>query len=158
MTLSVSWLRFFVREQRNEALAVARLTKNISSLSRPLRPAIDSLNRPSSIPSLWHSAHLQKLEDNRACRYSEPRRGARSPRGATDRTSISSPTTMKTSEETKHSRLWLVLLIPYVALLWLPFYNDVRPSLLGFPFFYWYQFLWVPLTSFIIYIVYRGVK
>lgn len=65
---------------------------------------------------------------------------------------------MKTSEETKHSRLWLVLLIPYVALLWLPFYNDVRPSLLGFPFFYWYQFLWVPLTSFIIYIVYRGVK
>ncbi|MEA3095767.1 DUF3311 domain-containing protein, partial [Caballeronia mineralivorans] len=54
---------------------------------------------------------------------------------------------MKTSEETKHSWLWLVLLIPYVALLWLPFYNDVRPSLLGFPFFYWYQFLWVPLTS-----------
>jgi len=65
---------------------------------------------------------------------------------------------MKTSEETKHSWLWLVLLIPYVALLWLPFYNDVHPSLLGFPFFYWYQFLWVPLTSLIIYIVYRGVK
>ncbi|MDB5786653.1 DUF3311 domain-containing protein [Caballeronia mineralivorans] len=65
---------------------------------------------------------------------------------------------MKTSEETKHSWLWLVLLIPYVALLWLPFYNDVRPSLLGFPFFYWYQFLWVPLTSLIIYFVYRGVK
>ncbi len=65
---------------------------------------------------------------------------------------------MKTSEETKHSWLSLVLLVPYVALLWLPFYNDVRPSLLGFPFFYWYQFLWVPLTSLIIYIVYRGVK
>jgi hypothetical protein len=65
---------------------------------------------------------------------------------------------MKTSEETKHSWLWLVLLSPYVALLWLPFYNDVRPSLLGFPFFYWYQFLWVPLTSLIIYFVYRGVK
>jgi len=65
---------------------------------------------------------------------------------------------MKTSEETKHSWLSLVLLVPYVALLWLPFYNDVRPSLLGFPFFYWYQFLWVPLTSLIIYFVYRGVK
>jgi len=62
---------------------------------------------------------------------------------------------MKTSEETKHSWLWLVLLIPYVALLWLPFYNDIRPSFAGFPFFYWYQFLW---TSLIIYIVYRGVK
>ncbi|QIE28502.1 hypothetical protein SBC1_66060 (plasmid) [Caballeronia sp. SBC1] len=67
-------------------------------------------------------------------------------------------TIMKTSEETKHSWLWLVLLIPYVALLWLPFYNDTRPSFAGFPFFYWYQFLWVPLTSLIIYIVYRGVK
>ena len=29
----------------------------------------------------------------------------------------------------------LLLLIPYVALLWLPFYNDTRPSFVGFPFF-----------------------
>lgn len=50
------------------------------------------------------------------------------------------------------------LLLPYVALLWLPFYNDSRPSFAGFPFFYWYQFLWVPLTSLLIYIVYRGLK
>jgi hypothetical protein len=71
---------------------------------------------------------------------------------------FSHPSTMKTSEETKRSWLWLVLLIPYAALLWLPFYNDSQPSFAGFPFFYWYQFLWVPLTSLIIYIVYRGVK
>nr|WP_174772237.1 DUF3311 domain-containing protein [Paraburkholderia sp. SG-MS1] len=50
------------------------------------------------------------------------------------------------------------MLIPYIALLWLPFYNDTHPPLFGFPFFYWYQFLWVPLTSLLIYIVYRGVK
>ena len=54
--------------------------------------------------------------------------------------------------------LRLILLVPYFALLWLPFYNDTHPSFAGFPFFYWYQFLWVPLTSLLIYVVYRGVK
>jgi hypothetical protein len=52
----------------------------------------------------------------------------------------------------------LVLLVPYVALLWLPFYNDSRPSFAGFPFFYWYQFLWVPITSLLLYAVYRSEK
>ena len=52
----------------------------------------------------------------------------------------------------------LLLLVPFVALLWVPFYNSSEPHLLGFPFFYWYQFLWVPLTSLIIYVVYRRVK
>ncbi|KND54109.1 hypothetical protein BVER_05684c [Candidatus Burkholderia verschuerenii] len=54
--------------------------------------------------------------------------------------------------------LWVTLLIPYIALLWLPFYNDTRPAVAGFPFFYWYQFLWVPLTSLLLYVVYRGLK
>ncbi|MGB8839440.1 MAG: DUF3311 domain-containing protein [Aliidongia sp.] len=53
--------------------------------------------------------------------------------------------------------IW-VLLLPYIALLWLPFYNAKEPALLGFPFFYWYQFAWVPLTSLLIYLVYRKVK
>ena len=46
------------------------------------------------------------------------------------------------------SRLWnLLLLIPFIALLWVLFYNFVEPALWGIPFFYWYQFLWVILTS-----------
>jgi membrane protein implicated in regulation of membrane protease activity len=46
------------------------------------------------------------------------------------------------------SRLWnWLLLIPFIALLWVPFYNFVEPALWGIPFFYWYQFLWVILTS-----------
>lgn len=53
--------------------------------------------------------------------------------------------------------LWL-LVIPYIGLLWTPFYNRLEPAFLGFPFFYWYQLLWVPLTSIIIYIVYRSVS
>jgi len=50
------------------------------------------------------------------------------------------------------------LLLPFIALLWLPFYNSREPSLAGFPFFYWYQFAWVPLTSLLIYLVYRVTK
>ena len=37
----------------------------------------------------------------------------------------------------------ILLLIPFVAVLWVPFYNRAEPSLAGFPFFYWYQLLWV---------------
>jgi uncharacterized membrane protein len=44
---------------------------------------------------------------------------------------------------------WL-LLIPFVALLWVPFYNRIDPAIFGIPFFYWYQFLWVILTSIVI--------
>lgn len=65
---------------------------------------------------------------------------------------------METSPSRGHSWLPLILLLPYAALLWLLFYNDARPSLLGFPFFYWYQFLWVPITSLLMYAVYRSVK
>jgi hypothetical protein len=54
------------------------------------------------------------------------------------------------------SWLWL-LLIPYIGLLWVPFYNHVEPKLFGFPFFYWYQLLWVPISALLTWIVYRGL-
>jgi hypothetical protein len=49
----------------------------------------------------------------------------------------------------------LLLILPFLGLLWVPFYNHEGPSLFGFPFFYWYQLMWVPLTSLLIWIVYR---
>jgi hypothetical protein len=49
----------------------------------------------------------------------------------------------------------LVLAVPFVALLWVPFYNSIEPTLWGVPFFYWYQFLWVFITSVVILWVYR---
>jgi hypothetical protein len=58
----------------------------------------------------------------------------------------------------KHSPLAWLLLIPYIGLLWVPFYNSMEPKLLGFPFFYWYQLLWVPITSFITWLVYRKMR
>jgi Protein of unknown function (DUF3311) len=55
--------------------------------------------------------------------------------------------------------LWAILLfVPFVALLWVPFYNSTEPTLFGFPFFYWYQFLWVPITSILILIVYLKTR
>jgi hypothetical protein len=54
--------------------------------------------------------------------------------------------------------IWLLLLIPYVGLLWPPFYNRLEPDLFGFPFFYWYQLSFVPITALLIYLVYRQVR
>lgn len=41
----------------------------------------------------------------------------------------------------------ICLLAPAVALLWVPGYTRAGPELIGIPFFYWYQFAWVPATS-----------
>ena len=49
----------------------------------------------------------------------------------------------------------LLLLIPFIAVLWVPFYNSAEPILYGVPFFYWYQLLWIILSAVIIGIVYR---
>jgi Protein of unknown function (DUF3311) len=60
----------------------------------------------------------------------------------------------RSTPPSRRSRWWLLLLlIPFVALLWVPFYNRIDPVLFSIPFFYWYQFLWVFLTSLIIIIV-----
>jgi hypothetical protein len=48
-----------------------------------------------------------------------------------------------------------LLLLPFVGLLWVPFFNRDLPSLFGFPFFYWYQLLWVFITALLLWIVYR---
>ncbi|HTV85292.1 MAG TPA: DUF3311 domain-containing protein [Dyella sp.] len=51
----------------------------------------------------------------------------------------------------------LLLLVPFLGLLDAGLYNLAEPKLLGFPFFYWYQLLWVPITVFVIWIVYRSM-
>jgi hypothetical protein len=48
----------------------------------------------------------------------------------------------------KRSSSWMwLLLIPYPAVLWVPFYNMVEPRILGFPFFYAYQMAFVVITA-----------
>jgi hypothetical protein len=52
----------------------------------------------------------------------------------------------------------LLLLLPFIGLMIVPFYNVREPVMFGFPFFYWYQLAWVPLTSLLTWIVYRSVR
>jgi hypothetical protein len=54
-------------------------------------------------------------------------------------------------------RRWL-LVIPYIGLLWVPFYNFREPAIFGIPFFYWYQLAWVPITAALTWLAYRSVR
>jgi hypothetical protein len=63
------------------------------------------------------------------------------------------------SQGDKGSRWWyLLLLVPLVGLLWVPIYAKQDPELWGFPFFYWYQFAWVPGSVVITVLVYLQTR
>lgn len=53
-------------------------------------------------------------------------------------------------------RTWLrvFLLIPFIALLYPPFYNTINPTFIGMPFFYWYSLLWIILTAILTAVLY----
>lgn len=51
----------------------------------------------------------------------------------------------------------VLLALPLIALMWVGSYAKVEPKLGGFPFFIWYQFLWVFLCSACTYSAYRLV-
>lgn len=62
------------------------------------------------------------------------------------------------SQETGRSRFrvrYLLLVLPYAALCFPQIYAQATPELFGFPFFYWYQFLWVILTSALLWVYYK---
>lgn len=48
----------------------------------------------------------------------------------------------------------LLLLLPFIVMLWPPFYNMEKPTFIGLPFFYWYQLLWVLISAVVTWIVY----
>ncbi len=74
---------------------------------------------------------------------------------ATDPTTL----TPKNSRANKKSpTIWILLAVPYLALCFPQLYARTTPSLMGFPFFYWYQFLWVVLTSAILGAVYLRLR
>ena len=52
----------------------------------------------------------------------------------------------------------LLLVLPYLGLCFPQVYARATPALFGFPFFYWYQFAWVVITSALLWIYYRRVK
>jgi hypothetical protein len=59
----------------------------------------------------------------------------------------------------KRSRaLWLLLILPFAGLLVPALYARQTPDWHGVPFFYWYQFAWLPVTSLLTAIVYRQTR
>jgi len=55
----------------------------------------------------------------------------------------------------------VLLAAPFVALLWVSSYAKETPRFLGFPFFYWYQFLWVLISAaltLVAYVIVRKVE
>jgi len=52
----------------------------------------------------------------------------------------------------------LLLVLPYLGLCFPQVYARSTPALWGFPFFYWYQFVWVIATSALLALVYRKLK
>jgi hypothetical protein len=64
------------------------------------------------------------------------------------------------SEERSRRHWYWLLLIPLLGLLVPPVYNDLDPTLIGIPFFYWYQLFWVPISvavTAVVYVKTRGL-
>ena len=39
------------------------------------------------------------------------------------------------------------VILPFLAVLWVPIYDKDKPEVAGFPFFFWWQLLWVAITA-----------
>ncbi|MGA8706946.1 MAG: DUF3311 domain-containing protein [Steroidobacteraceae bacterium] len=63
---------------------------------------------------------------------------------------------MTTEQKKGGTRRWwyLLFLLQFIAVLWPPFYNRVEPTLLGLPFFYWYQLAWVFISALMTAVIY----
>ncbi len=61
--------------------------------------------------------------------------------------------------DSRPSRAWyLLLLLPFLAMFWVPSYNRIEPEWGGIPFYYWYQLLWIPLSAALTLIVYFATR
>ncbi len=53
---------------------------------------------------------------------------------------------------------YVLLAVPLIGVLIPAIYNTKDPALIGIPFFYWYQILWVPLSVLCTIAVYRATR
>ncbi|MFD8548730.1 DUF3311 domain-containing protein [Streptomyces sp. NPDC059649] len=52
----------------------------------------------------------------------------------------------------------LCLLAPFVSMLWVSSYARIEPTLIGIPFFYWYQMAWVLISTVLTTVAYKLVR
>jgi uncharacterized protein DUF3311 len=66
--------------------------------------------------------------------------------------------TVAMNGESKQRSAWswwyLLFVVQFIVALWPPLYNRIEPSLMGIPFFYWFQLLWVIVSAVFTAIVY----
>lgn len=62
----------------------------------------------------------------------------------------------QTPAATRTGQRWwyLLLVLPFIAMLLPQTYNVAAPSVIGLPFFYWYQLLWIVITGLLTMAVY----
>jgi hypothetical protein len=48
----------------------------------------------------------------------------------------------------------VLLIVPFVAVLWPPFYAALQPTWEGLPYFIWYQFAWAIISAVLTAVVY----
>jgi hypothetical protein len=49
---------------------------------------------------------------------------------------------------------YLLFVVQFAVALWPPLYNRVEPTLMGIPFFYWFQLMWVIVSAVFTAVVY----
>jgi hypothetical protein len=52
----------------------------------------------------------------------------------------------------------VMLMVAILGTLWVPIYARSLPKLGPFPFFYWYQFMWVPVAAGLCWICYQLLR
>ncbi|MFD0695241.1 DUF3311 domain-containing protein [Paenibacillus sp. GCM10027628] len=67
---------------------------------------------------------------------------------------------MQNKQNDKNASQWwyILLIIPFIAMLWPSSYSTAEPKLAGMPFFYWYQLLWVIISAVLTAVVYFATK
>lgn len=65
---------------------------------------------------------------------------------------------MQTAKAGRRLFIGCLVALPYAGLCFPVLYARAKPALFGVPFFYWYQFAWVLITSALMWVVYRQLK
>ena len=52
----------------------------------------------------------------------------------------------------------ICLIVPFVTILWVGSYARLSPTLIGIPFFYWYQMAWVVGSAVLIAVAYALIR
>jgi hypothetical protein len=66
---------------------------------------------------------------------------------------------MKGAQKKDKASWWyLLFVVQFAVVLWPPLYNRADPRVLGVPFFYWFQLLWVLVSAVFTAVVYLATR